>query len=346
METTRFITTVLAALTLTALPLASTMAEETIDTTKNVTVRVKGVTVNGKPITPKQKEVAKEMTKKGAQMAAKGTRLALAAVTNPSKADSLGRELEKMGDEMDRLGDSLEALGEDTTFFYEGEDSDAVVITDDDFDDIVEDWTEDGFWKGIFGGGMGLLGGGLGIMGGILGIFVALFVVILLFGIFTAPIWIAALIIWLIVRNTNKNSAQAQQVRQTTSSGQPLHATAQPDGNTATATTAATGSAQNLAQPYPDENAEMWKSGIMYCCIGVGLILLFLSTLEDFWGIGALVACIGVAKLIIATTTKKKHDDAGSDTFYTQAQGTDLSDANGPQQHPAASDDYNKNENR
>ena len=51
----------------------------------------------------------------------------------------------------------------------------------------------------------------------------------------------------------------------------------------------------------------MWKSGIMWSCVGVGLILVVLGIgLDGLWGIGALVACIGVAKLVIATTTKKQ----------------------------------------
>ena len=51
----------------------------------------------------------------------------------------------------------------------------------------------------------------------------------------------------------------------------------------------------------------MWKSGIMYSCVGLGLILLFYSIgLEGLWGVGALVACIGVAKMVIAKTSNKK----------------------------------------
>ena len=58
---------------------------------------------------------------------------------------------------------------------------------------------------------------------------------------------------------------------------------------------------------YRDENMEMFKSGIMYSCVGLGLILLFVSIgLEDLWGIGALVACIGLAKILISKFSKNK----------------------------------------
>ena len=56
----------------------------------------------------------------------------------------------------------------------------------------------------------------------------------------------------------------------------------------------------------------------MVTCVGIGLIVLFLSVgFDSFWGIGALVACIGVAKLIIATTTKNKNKNGGKATTNT-----------------------------
>lgn len=306
----------LAALMLTALPFSTALAEETTDSTthkKNVVVLTKGS--KGRPITSKEKDIAKEMAKKGGQMGSQGVKLAITALTNPSKADSLGKELEKMGDEMERLGDSLESLSEDTTFFYEGEEEDTILLSDDDFDEIAEEFTRNfNFkWPGLFGGI-------LGIMGGILGILIAIFVVLLLFGIFTAPLWIIALIIWLIVRNNRRNAAP--QVAQTTSTGAPLSAgqAAQATGQTAQPQTAAP--LVSTPQGLSDENQEMWKSGIMYACVGVGLIALFLSVgFEDFWGIGALVVCVGVAKLIIATTTKGK----GNKNDATTTTSSDIS---------------------
>lgn len=307
---------------LTALPFSTMLAEETTDSTSThkTVVYSKDGKVKGRPITNKEKDVAKEMAKHGAQMGTKAAQLALTAITNPSKVDSLGKELEKMGDEMERLGDSLESLSEDTTFFYEGEDADTVLLSDDDVDEIAEEFSRNfNFeWPGLFGGGMGILGGIFGILVGILGIFIAIFVVLLLFAIFTAPLWLIALVIWLIIRNGRKNRV-AQPIAQTTSTGETLsggQAAAAQGAQSAQPQTAAplTSSPRGLS----DENQEMWKSGIMYACVGVGLIALFLSVgFEDFWGIGALVMCVGVAKLIIATTTKGKGNNGGNTTTNT-----------------------------
>lgn len=315
MKTTRFLYTALAALTLAVMPVNFASAEETSDTTKTVQKKIvydKNNKVNGRAITPQEKEVAKKMAKQGAKISSKALKLGLTAITNPSKIDSLGEELEKMGDEMERLGDSLESLSEDTTFLYEGEDTATIVLSDEDIEDLTEEFEKNWDFKWP-----GLLGGALGIFGGILGILVAIFVILLLFGIFTAPLWILALIIWLAVRSNRKNNATPY-VSQTTSTGQPLNAsqTATAAGQAAQPQSAAplVSTPQNLT----DENQEMWKSGIMVTCVGIGLIVLFLSVgFESFWGIGALVACIGVAKLIIATTTKNKNKDGGNATTTT-----------------------------
>lgn len=321
MKTTRFLYTALAAFLLAAMPVNFVSAEDVADstTTHKRIVYDKNNKVNGRAITPQEKEVAKKMAKQGAQMGSKAAKLALTAITNPSKADSLGKELEKMGDEMERLGDSLESLSEDTTFFYEGEDADTVVLSDEDFDDIAEEFGKN--WDLDFKL-PGLLGGALGIFGGILGVFVAIFVVLLLFAIFTSPLWVIALIIWLAVRSSRKNNA-APYVTQTTSTGQPLNASqsATAAGQAASAQTAQPQTAAPLAtnpSNLDDENQEMWKSGIMVTCVGIGLIVLFLSVgFDSFWGIGALVASIGVAKLIIATTTKNKNKNGGKATTST-----------------------------
>ena len=319
------------------------------------------VTVNGKTFSTRQKAVARQMARQGARMAAQGARMAARAAANPLEAERIAEEMESqmeaMGNEMERLGDSLEAMSEDTTFLYDEADADSIEIAGDDGDVFLSSLEEDFGWLHTWWGK--IIGGSLGILAGILGILIALFVVVLLIGIFTAPIWILALIIWLAVRGGRKNRTQTYQ-------NPPLNPTpgtpndAAPNAAAATAARAQAASAQaasaqtataqpaaafaqpgvqnpqspqpavlnNYAQPYPDENTEIWKSGIMYSCIGVGLIILFYSIgLEGLWGVGALVACIGVAKLVIATTSKKKQQPQQ------------------PTQPDPTSDDYSKSEN-
>lgn len=329
MKTKYFFLMAMAAMMMAATPASSLRAEETADSTKNagVSVKLSGMTVNGKPATAQQKAVAKKMTKQGAQMAKKGVQLAMSAVTNPDKAEKLGDELEQMGEEMERLGDSLETLAEDTTFFYEGEDSDDVeLFSESDLDEISRDLSENFGWLDSWWGK--LLGGGLGIMGGILGILIAIFVVVLLFALFTSPIWVLALIIWLIVRGSRTNPTTTYQNppmggAQAAGQTQPLAGSANTGEGTSSSQMNAGGNATLSPMGgvggglYPDENAEMWKSGIMWSCVGVGLILVFLGIgFDGLWGIGALVACIGVAKLVIATTTKKKQQQTYDPSKY------------------------------
>ena len=179
----------------------------------------------------------------------------------------------------------------------------------------------------------------------------AVFVIVLLIGIFTAPIWILALIIWLAVRGGRKNRTQtyqnpplnaatpgapgatpnnaaapAQATSDPTATAQAAAAYAQPGAPSAQSSQPAI--LNNYGQSYLDENTEIWRSGVMYSCIGVGLIILFCSIGWDgLWGVGALVSCIGVAKLVIAWTSKKKQ----------QSQQ--------PQQPDPTPDDYSKSEN-
>lgn len=329
MKTKYFFLMAMAAMMMAATPASSLRAEETADSTKNagVSVKLSGMTVNGKPATAQQKAVAKKMTRQGAQMAKKGVQLAMSAVTNPDKAEKLGDELEQMGNEMERLGDSLETLAEDTTFFYEGEDSDEVeLLSESDLDEIGRDLSENFGWLDSWWGK--LLGGGLGILGGILGILIAIFVVVLLFALFTSPIWVLALIIWLIVRGSRTNPTTTYQNppmggAQAAGQAQPLAGSANAGEGTSSSQMNAGGNATLSPMGgvggglYPDENAEMWKSGIMWSCVGVGLILVFLGIgFDGLWGIGALVACIGVAKLVIATTTKKKQQQTYDPSKY------------------------------
>lgn len=289
MKAKRFLLLALATLMVVAVPVQRVFAaevEDTMSVDSKPSASVKAVdtkmTVNGKPATPSQKAVAKQMTKQGARMARKGVQMAVAAVTDPDEAERLGDELEQMGDEMGRLGDSLEALAEDTTFFYEGEDSDAVEVDDDDWDAFLR-WKEklepDSWWGK-------LLGGGLGLLGGILGILVAIFVIVLLFLLFTSPIWVVALVVWLIVKGSSSTSRAAN-----------LQTPVSPQ---------AVGDVPP-SELQPRGHQEMWQSGVMWACVGVGLILVFLGIgLDGLWGIGALVTCIGVAKLVIAKGENKK----------------------------------------
>jgi len=276
--------------------------------------------------------------------------MAARAAANPLQAEQIADEMEAqmeaMSEEMERLGDSLATMAEDTTFLYDEADS---VELAGDFDELVETIEGDFGWLNTWWGK--IIGGGFGILVGILGILLALFVVVLLIGIFTAPIWILALIIWLAVRGGRRNRTQtyqnpplnpgtpgatpgatpgtaapAQAAAAQTATAQPAAAYAQPGTQSAQSPQPAV--LNNYVQPYPDENTEIWKSGIMYSCIGVGLIILFFSIgLDGLWGVGALVACIGVAKLVIATTSKKKQQPQQ------------------PQQPDPTPDDYSKSEN-
>lgn len=307
MNATKFFYLTIATMALSAMPHTEALAEEVNDTTaqkSQYVVKLKGANINGRPITDKEKEVAKKMTSKGLQMASKGTHLALTALTDPAKAETLGEEMEALGEEMNTLGDSLATLSEDTTFFYEGADPDTVVLTEEDLEDVFGAWEDWGWMEKIFGGVVGF-------SAGMMGLCVALIVILLIFGLLTAPLWIA-FILWLVVHNANKRKAKAQNVYQTTSTGQPLN------GQQATGTTAQDAAPQDVGTQHLNaiahENQEMWKSGIMYACVGVGLILLFLGIgMDGLWGIGALVTCIGVAKMIIAATTAKRYpkDNAG-----------------------------------
>ena len=289
------------------------------------------MTVNGRPATKQEKAVAAKMVKQGVQMAKKGAGLAVTAVANPTKAEAIQEELEKMGEEMERLGDSLEALTEDTTFLYSEADSlelegDSLELSGDDLDDIVR-----GFEDGL---GINLpntwwdktLLGIFGIFFGVLSILFVILIFVLIFGLVTAPFWIIALVIWALTRNSKKTVSQeymryqtphpGQQKAQTAQTAQPAaEQQGQTNGqSTQSESTTATGAKLNDQPEYmtseynttvTDDRSDMWHSGIMYCCVGLGLVLLFYSIgFEGLWGVGALVACIGIAKLVIASIHK------------------------------------------
>ena len=126
--------------------------------------------------------------------------LAMAVMPWVAQAQGQGLDAEPVSDEM--ALDTVEALSEDTTFFYEGEDTTEVVVSDSDFEDMIEEWTSDGGFLPQWL--RGWLGGGLGMLGALLVFAVALFVLILLLVIFTAPIWVVVLILWLLLRKSGK----------------------------------------------------------------------------------------------------------------------------------------------
>ena len=290
-------------------------------------VKTGGFTVNGHPATPQQKQAAKQMVKQAAKMAGKAAQVAATAVTNPAKAEKLGEELEHMGDQLEAMGDDLERmdstlseLAEDTTFFYEGEDSDEVELDDEDLEEIFGEWSDDGpgFWRwitGVFGSGMGIFGT---IMAGIC----VTLVLLLLFALFTSPIWVVFLLLFLIIRSGRKReSERISQAYQTTTASTAASATpntartAEPSAQQAQARQerrqAPQPSASTARQPMPnawDENQETWKSGIRQSCLGIGFIIcFFIVGWKILLVVGALLVCLGVAKLVIATTTKGRN---------------------------------------
>lgn len=100
------------------------------------------------------------------------------------------------------LLDTVDALSEDTTFFYEGEDTTEVVMSDADFNDLIEEWTsEDSILPQWL---RKLFDGGWGIVALLLVLVIFLFLFILLLAFCTAPIWIPVLIIVLLLRKNRK----------------------------------------------------------------------------------------------------------------------------------------------
>ena len=282
-------------------------------------------TVNGKPATPQQKQAAKQMVKQAAKMAGKAAQVAATAVTNPAKAERLGEELEHMGDQLEAMGDDLERmdsslseLAEDTTFLYDGDDDTEfdldVDLDDEDVDEILSEWESDGWgpWRWvqrIFSSGTGLFGSALA------GIGVA-FVMLFLFALFTSPIWVVFLILYLIIRSGRKREAERMaqaygmhaQAQPAAAAAAAQGASAQPSQPGAEKTQAARTAAATPRQAVPnawDENQETWKNGIRQSCLGVGFVIcFFIVGWKIFLIIGALLVCLGVAKLVIATTTK------------------------------------------
>ena len=110
------------------------------------------------------------------------------------------QDVEPVDEEL--LLDTVDALSEDTTFFYEGEDTTEVIMSDADFNDLIEEWTSDDSimpqWL------RKLFDGGWGIVALLLVLVIFLFLFILLLAFCTAPIWIPVLIIVLLLRKSRK----------------------------------------------------------------------------------------------------------------------------------------------
>ena len=95
-------------------------------------------------------------------------------------------------------------LSEDTTFFYEGEDTTEFSIYDQDFDDISDQWGSDESFISVVKSLSS--DSGWGIFAIFLMLFLALLFLILIFAFLTAPIWIIALILWLLFRKNRKKN--------------------------------------------------------------------------------------------------------------------------------------------
>ena len=329
-------------------------------------VKVGGFTVNGRPATPEQKQAAKKMVKQAAKMAGKAAQVAATAVTHPAKAEKLGEELEKMGDQLEAMGDDLERmdstlgeLAEDTTFLYDGEDGDEIELDEDDLDEILEEWSSDGWrpWRWA----SGLFGRGLGMFGTILGGLLATLIVLLLFALFTSPIWVVFLILYLIIRSGRKRESE----RMSQAYGTPMSTSAAATAGQAAAAQqtqvrserpqaarTATAAARHSMPNAWDENQETWKNGIRQCCLGAGFIIcFFIVGWKIFLIIGALLACLGVAKLVIATTTKGRNRNGAAagpqqESFVTGLGETDepVADSQAVEPVQTDNDNYSKSE--
>lgn len=304
------ISTLLFAALLSLMVAAPAMAARhtgEITTTMSSALVAEADSINGKQVTPQQKAVARKMAQHGAQMARQGAQMAVTALTHPSKIDSVAKRMDAIGEKLEELGDSLAAMSEDTTFLYMDEDS--LLSDSDDLDDFIngmaDEWDSDftlPTWLTDTWWGKGLAGL-TAIIISVMAVALVALVIVLLFLFFTAPLWLIGLIIWLIVRNDRK----VKKHNPTPSPETPKPENTPTDDTDMTGIEAMTDEASNvftgtdMSYTASDEKQQMWKSGIMYSCVGVGLITVFISIgASALWGIGALVACIGVAKLIIA----------------------------------------------
>lgn len=148
---------------------------------------------------------------------------------------------------------------EDTTFLYTGDEEDDVILSESDIDDFVhsvrKEWSGDLPWwgKALF-------------------IIFAVLLVTLLFFIFTAPLWVLALIIWLIYRSNKRQPASPSIF----------------DAPTGTDT-------------------YLWRKGMNQVAWGAGLLIaaLVLSS-RLIAAIGLVLACLGGSKLYLANRERSK----------------------------------------
>lgn len=283
-------------------------------------VTVKGATVNGHPATQQEKETAKKMMKQAGKMVVKAAQIATTAATNPDKAEQLKGQIEQMADEMEQMGDQLEQMEEgmdsliDDTTYYGAAADDDIEFTDEDLDEVLDEWRSDNSWW------KGLLGGGAGIAFGLFGVLIAIVVCLLLFALFTAPIWILLLIIFLIARSGSKkdrtntyyntpagnmpNTAMGRAAAQAQAAAAAAH-TAQ--GNTTTgadANTAATGAAGSqtagAATGAQAQTAQPGTAqpGMAQPHMAAATAADFDDETQDTWRSGVKQCCLGVGLII------------------------------------------------
>ena len=172
-----------------------------------------------------------------------------------------------------------DTVAEDTTFFYEGEDTDTVEVSEGAFDDFVQSVQKEFH---ISSDELPWWGSAL------LGLFAILMVTLLLI-LLTAPLWILALIIWLVIRNNRRQNAPVQ--------------TAMASGQ-ATATGQST--SPSIFDAPKGTDAVLWRTGMNQCAWGVGLVtaaLVLSSRLVA--AVGLVLGCLGGSKLYLANREKK-----------------------------------------
>lgn len=304
-------------------------------------VKVNGVTVSERPVSDKEKEAAKQMVRQTGKIVGKAAQVAATAISNPALAKQMGKDLEQMGDELDKMGeelsrmdDSLSSLVDDTTFIDETADSVEVGyevngLDEDDVDDFFDEWSSDEGWGGLWRWARGLFGGGLGLLGGIFAGLLVAVVVVLLFALFTAPLWIVFLLLYLVIRSGrrrdagqmasayNRSAAPAATPAGATPAGAAAAGAASQAASSASASSqhkpggyyakSAAGPRQQQSFQLVDENQETWKDGVRQSAIGAGFfICYFILHWKILLVLGVVLICLGVAKLVIATTTKGK----------------------------------------
>ena len=177
--------------------------------------------------------------------------------------------------------DTIESVAEDTTFFYENSDEDMVENADSDAvamdDEAWEEYAQE-FKKTFFTDDLPWWGKGLLLC------FTALLLAFL-FLIFTAPLWILALIIWLVYRSTRKREDSRQAAAK---SGQPVP--------------------PSIFDAPKGTDADLWRSGMNQAAWAVGLLIAaWLISSRLVAAIGLLLACLAASKFYLAKREQGQH---------------------------------------